>query len=113
MRRKFITLLFIASFSFYCTFCGEKSSTSSEQEIQESYSQGTDTSIESVVQNPSQQKEDTNRKSSKESLPVTTENAIEVWLMGVAQQVLALAVWYGIKQTIKIIFIKKIRIARR
>ncbi|MDE6687423.1 MAG: hypothetical protein K2K17_08915, partial [Lachnospiraceae bacterium] len=62
---------------------------------------------ESIVQNPSQQKEDANRKSSEENLPVTKKNTIEVWLVGVAQQVLALMIWYGIKQTIKIIFLKK------
>lgn len=107
MRRKFITLLFIASFSFYCTFCGEKASSNPEQEVQESYFQETDTSIESIAQNPSQQKEDANRKSSEENLPVTKENTIEVWLVGVGQQVLALMIWYGIKQTIKIIFLKR------
>ncbi|MDE6713623.1 MAG: hypothetical protein K2K20_07795 [Lachnospiraceae bacterium] len=113
MRGKFITLLFIASFSFYCTFCGEKPSSNPEQEVQESSFQENDISIESIVQNPSQQKEDANRKSSEENLSVTKENKIEVWLVGVAQQVLALAVWCGIKQTIKIIFIKRIRITRR
>lgn len=105
MRRKLITLLFIASFSFYCTFCGEKSSSNPIQGVQESYFQENDASTESMVQNPNQQKEVACGKSSEENLSMTKENTIEVWLVGVAQQVLALAVWYGIKQTIKIIFI--------
>ncbi len=108
MRRKLITLLFIASFSLYCTFCGEKTSSKPEQGVQESYFQENNASTESMVQNPNQQKEDASRRSSEDSLSMTKENKIEVWLVGVAQQVLALAVWYGIKQTIKIIFLKKI-----
>lgn len=113
MRRKIITLLFIVSFSFYCTFCGEKASPNPEQEVQESSFQGNDISIESIVQNPSQQKEDANRKSSEENLSVAKENTIEVWLVGVGQQVFALAVWCGLKQILKIIFLKRFRIARR
>ena len=84
MRRKLITLLLISSVSLYCTFCGEKTSS-----------------------NPDQQKNDACRKFSEENLPMTEENTIEVWLVGVAQQVLALAVWCGMKQTIKIILLKK------
>ncbi len=103
MRRKLITLLFIASFSLYCTFYGEKSSSNPKQGVQESYFQENDTSIESMVQDQNQQKEDACRKSSEENLPITKENTIEIWLVGVTQQVLALAVWYGMKQTIKII----------
>ncbi|MDE6530272.1 MAG: hypothetical protein K2K96_05795 [Lachnospiraceae bacterium] len=84
MRRKLITLLLISSFSLYCTFCGEKASL-----------------------NPDQQENDACRKFSEENLPMNEENTIEIWLVGVAQQVLALAVWCGIKQTIKIILLKK------
>lgn len=107
MRRKFITLLLIASFSFYCTFFGEKTCPNPEQEAQEAYFQGNDTSTEAIAQNPSQQKESANRKYSEEKLPVTKENTIEVWLFGVAQQVLALMIWFGMKQTIKFIFLKR------
>lgn len=60
-----------------------------------------------MVQNPNQQKEDDCEKSSEENLPMTKKNTIENWLFGVAQQVLALAIWYGIKQTLKIIFLKR------
>lgn len=107
MRRKLITLLFIASFSFYCTFCGEKTSSNPEQEVQESCFQENDAATESIVQNPGQQKEDVSERTSKEDLLMTKENTIEVWLVGVAQQVFALAVWYGIKQTIKILILKR------
>lgn len=107
MRIKLITLLFIASFSLYGTFCGEKTSSYPEQEIQESYFQENDTSIESMVQNPNQQKEDTSRRSSEDYFSMTRENIIEIWLIGVTQQVLALAIWHGIKQTLKIIFLKR------
>lgn len=113
MRRKLITLLLISSVSLYCTFCGEKTPLNPEQEIQESYFQENNASIDSIVQNPGQQKNDAYRKFSEEKLPMTEENTIEVWLVGVAQQVLALAVWCGMKQTIKIIFLKRIRVARR
>ncbi len=60
-----------------------------------------------MVQNPNQQKEDDCRKSSEENLPMTKENTIKIWLVGVAQQVLALMIWCGMKQTIKFIFLKR------
>lgn len=107
MCRKFITLLLIISLSLYCSSCREHTFYNTEQEVQESYLQENETSREPVVQNPNPQKEDASGKNSEENLPMTKKNTIENWLFGVAQQVLALAIWYGIKQTIKIIILKR------
>lgn len=99
MHKRWILLLLIVSLSFYCFACGKESFSNAETNVQEQ-----DLQEETVS--------DTTSAPSEKYRSETEENKTENWTVKVAQQVLALAIWHGMKQIIHIIFWKKTRLTR-
>lgn len=99
MHKRWILLLLIVSLSFYCLACGKESFSNTETIVQE--------------QNlPGETVSDTTGAPSEKYRSETEENKAENWTVKVAQQVLALAIWHGMKQLIHLIFWKKTRLTR-
>lgn len=99
MNKRWILLLLIVSLSFYCYACGKDIFLNPETNVP---AQKVQTETAS----------DASGAHSDERLPAAADNKAEHWTVKVAQQVLALAIWHGIKQTIQIIVLKRIRFTR-
>lgn len=96
MHKRLVILFLIILFSFYCSACGKTAFQNQETEVQEQYLQEEDSSnVCSTL--------------SGDTSTTAENNKAENWTVKVAQQVLALAIWHGIKQTIHIIFWKRIK----